>query len=245
MSLASVAAQQSQTTALLQAANSSAAGTSGASTVAGAASTTASAAPNALASLSGNFQDFLKLLMTQLQNQNPASPLDTNQFTSQLVQFASVGQQINANQSLTQLIQLTQSGEILQSSSMLGHQVAVQSDHMPLQNGTGQLQFTAASAGPVAIAVYSDNGTQLADATVQAVAGNNTWTWDGTTGSGSKAPDGAYRVAVMGLDQSGNPVAQPFSVVGTATGVATQNGTLQLQLGPEAVPFGSVQSILT
>src|SRR5512135_1938062 len=86
--------------------------------------TTATAAPpagnTALTSLSANFGDFLKLRMTQLQNQDPTSPLDTNQFTTELVQFSSVEQQINTNTSLTQLIQLTQAGEVMQASAMTG-----------------------------------------------------------------------------------------------------------------------------
>lgn len=177
MSLASVASQQNQAqqaAALALAADNAASGASSpaASSKSASSAAGATAPANSLTSLSGNFQDFLNLLMTQLQNQDPTSPLDTNQFTSQLVQFASVEQQIDTNQSLTSLIQLTQSGEILQSSSMVGHQVAVQSDHMPLQSGSGELQFTATNAGPVAIAVYTDGGLKLADATVQATQGN-------------------------------------------------------------------------
>ena len=109
----------------------------------------------ALNSLSSNFSDFLSLLMTQLQNQDPTSPLDTNQFTSELVQFSSVEQQINTNTSLTQLIQLTQAGEVMQASAMTGKQVTVSSDHVPLQNGKGTIQFTTPAAEPVDIAIYN------------------------------------------------------------------------------------------
>ena len=87
----------------------------------------------ALNSLSGNFSDFLTLLMTQLQNQDPTSPLDSNQFTSELVQFSSVEQQINTNSDLTQLIQLTQASQVEQSSGMLGKQVTVNSSQLSLR----------------------------------------------------------------------------------------------------------------
>src|SRR5690349_17884359 len=140
MSLASVTAQQ----------NTIAATASGAT----AATQTGNTALN---SLSANFGDFLQLLMTQLRNQDPSSPLDTNQFTSELVQFSQVEQQINTNSSLTQLIQLTQAGEIMQGSSMTGKHVTVSSDHVPLQNGQGTIQFTAPAAEPVDIAIYNDS----------------------------------------------------------------------------------------
>src|ERR1700733_9299991 len=79
------------------------------------------ASKGALTSLTSNFQDFLGMLMTQLQNQDPTSPMDTNQFTNELVEFSGVEQQINTNSSLTQLIQLTQSGQVEQSASLVGH----------------------------------------------------------------------------------------------------------------------------
>ena len=221
MSLASVAAQQNSTSTA-------------------AAQQTGSAALN---SLSANFGDFLKLLMTQLQNQDPTSPLDTNQFTSELVQFSSVEQQINTNTSLTQLIQLTQAGEVMQASNITGKTVTVSSDHVPLQNGKGTVKFTAPAAEQVAIAIYSDTGAKLSDATMTATKGTNTWTWDGTDSSGRTLPDGSYKVAVAGANADGTVSALPFSVVGTATGVLSQANAVQLQLGTLSVDFSKVQSV--
>ena len=109
--------------------------------------------------------------MTQLKNQDPTSPMDTNQFTSELVQFSSVEQQINTNTSLTQLIQLTQGSEVMQASAMTGKRVTVSSDHVPLQDGKGTIQFTAPAAETVAFAIYSDTGTKLRDATMVADEG--------------------------------------------------------------------------
>jgi flagellar basal-body rod modification protein FlgD len=230
MSLASVSAQQ----------NSAAASAAGASTTGSAASQTGSTALN---SLSANFGDFLKLLMTQLQNQDPSSPLDTNQFTSELVQFSSVEQQINTNTSLTKLIQLTQAGEVMQASAMTGKQVTVSSDHVPLQNGVGVIQFNAPAAEPVQIAIYSDSGVKLTDATLTATKGTNTFTWDGTDGAGRSLPDGSYRVAVTAANADGTTSALPFSVIGTATGVQSQSNGMQLQVGDLSVDLSKVQSV--
>jgi flagellar basal-body rod modification protein FlgD len=223
MSLASVAAQQTN--------------------AATATSSATSTGNNALNSLSANFGDFLKLLMTQLQNQDPSSPLDTNQFTSELVQFSSVEQQINTNTSLTQLIQLTQAGEVMQGSSMTGKRVTVSSDHVPLQNGQGTIQFNAPAAEPVDIAIYSDSGAKLSDQMLMATKGSNTWTWNGTTSSGSTLPDGSYKVAVTGANADGTTSALTFSVIGTATGVQNQSNSMQLQLGALSVDFSKVQAV--
>src|SRR6201747_1248722 len=85
----------------------------------------AQAGTTALGSLNNNFSTFLTLLTTQMKNQDPSSPMDSNQFTTELVQFSSVEQQINTNSSLTQLIQLTQASQIEQSSSMIGKPITV------------------------------------------------------------------------------------------------------------------------
>jgi flagellar basal-body rod modification protein FlgD len=211
-----------------------------ASSASSAAAQTGSAALN---SLSGNFSDFLTLLMTQLQNQDPTSPLDSNQFTSELVQFSSVEQQINTNSDLTQLIQLTQASQVEQSSGMLGKQVTVNSTQLSLQNGSAAVNFNTTTAEPVAIAVTNAAGVQVASATLTSTAGSNTWTWDGKTGNGTQLADGAYTVSVTALGTNGSTSAVPFTVTGTATSVVNNSGTVDLQMGGLTLPFSDVVSV--
>jgi flagellar basal-body rod modification protein FlgD len=208
-----------------------------------ASSTTAASSQNALTSLSSNFQDFLSLLMTQLQNQDPSSPMDTNQFTTELVQFSSVEQQITTNSSLTQLIQLTQSGEILNSASLVGHQVEVTSNSIPLQNSSGTVKFTTATAEPVTINIANANGTVIRSQTMQSAAGANSWTWDGTGDNGISYPDGAYSIAVT-TASGGTSTPVPFTVVGTATGVVNSGSTLDVSLGGLKVGFSNIDSVV-
>ncbi len=213
--------------------------TAGSATPAAATSATGSAQK----SLTSNYNDFLKLLMTQLQNQDPTSPMDTNQFTSQLVQYSSVEQQIATNTSLTQLIQLTQGGEVLQASSLVGKPVTVTSDHIALQGGKGAVQFNTTSAEPVSIGIYSDAGTKLRDAVVSSQPGQNTWSWDGTDNQGNTVADGSYRTVVQG--QTGDTAQDlPFTVSGTATGVQKSGNTLQVALGALKVDMSAVQSLV-
>ena len=214
-----------------------------ATTTATGAAATATTGGGALSTLSGNFQTFLTLLMTQLKNQDPTSPLDTNEFTSQLVQFASVEQQISTNRSLGQLIDLTQSGQVLQSSAMVGRQVEVASGKLALHDGAARIKFTAPADGPVAVAVYGANGSKVADGLVQASAGSNEWRWNGRNGSGALMRDGAYTVAVAGSNADGSTKALPFTVLGTATGVSQTNGSIRLQIGGLTVNFSDVKSV--
>lgn len=201
------------------------------------------AKPGALSALSGNVNDFLKLLMTQLQNQDPTAPLDTNQFTSQLVQFSTVEQQINTNSSLTKLIELSQGNAVLQSSALVGKQVEVQSDSLALQGGKAGLRFDSPGPQAVSIGVYDANGVKLRDATVAAQAGRNEWAWDGKDNSGRTVPDGAYRTVVAATDASGASQPLAFSVAGTATAVQRKNDAMVLQLGAVEVGLPAVRAV--
>jgi flagellar basal-body rod modification protein FlgD len=221
--------------------------------VSGAISSTGSVAPTtsavaqvgttALSGLANNFTDFLSLLMTQLQNQDPSSPMDSSQFTSELVQFTSVEQQIGTNSNLTQLIQLTQASQIEQSASMLGKPVTVTSSQLTLQNGTAEVNFNTATSEPVGIAVYNAAGAQVQTATLNSNAGTNSWTWDGTGANGETMPDGAYKVTVTAIGVNGATSQVPFTVTGTATSVMNNAGTVQVQMGGLTLPFSAVQSV--
>ena len=200
----------------------------------------ASIGSNALASLTSNFNSFLNLLMTQLQNQDPTSPMDSNQFTTELVQFTGVQQQISTNSSLTQLIQLTQSNQVLQSAADVGHRVAVQSSQVPLQNSSASVQYTLPASGAVQAVVSNSAGTPVYTTSFQGAAGQNSWSWNGRAANGAQMPDGVYSVALT--NAAGGAV--PFNAVGTVTGVVNNAGTLDLQLGNLSVPFSSLQSML-
>jgi flagellar basal-body rod modification protein FlgD len=207
------------------------------------ASAIAQTGTSALGSLSDNFTDFLSLLMTQLQNQDPTSPLDSNQFTSELVQFTSVEQQISTNTDLTQLIQLTQASQIEQSASFIGKSVTVNSTQLSLQNSTAEINFNTATAEPVGIAVTNSAGTQIQTATLTSTAGSNSWTWNGQSATGSTMPDGAYNVSVVAAGVNGSAAEIPFTVTGTATSVQNNAGTVEVQMGGLTLPFSAVTSV--
>ncbi len=221
-------------------ASTSTTATSSASTATTSAS---SSTTNALTSLSSNFTNFLNLLLTQLQNQDPSSPMDSNTFTSELVQFSSVEQQITTNTSLTSLIQATQGSEVIQATGVVGKSVTVASSQIALQNGTGQVNFTTSTAEPVDISITNSAGVKVREVAETSTAGSNTFTWDGKDSSGTTLADGAYNVAITGTGSGGTTAAVPFTVTGTATGVTNTNGAVTLQVGGLSVDFSKVQSV--
>jgi len=211
--------------------------------------TSAAAASNnavtASTRLGGDLNTFLTLLTTQLQNQDPTSPLDTNQMTNQLVQFASVEQQIAMNQNLTSMISLQQSAQLTAAAPLIGRRIEVTSDQVALQNGSAEIRLPAAGTARTAeIAVLDANGRTLRTQTVTLGSNATGWTWDGRNSAGATQADGAFRVQVTGRDVNGAAVALPHTVRGTLTGAQRSDGGLTLSMGALSLGFDSLRSIL-
>jgi flagellar basal-body rod modification protein FlgD len=197
---------------------------------------------NALQQLAGNFQNFLSLLTTQLQNQDPTAPMDTNQFTTELVQFTGVEAQEQSNTSLNSLISINQQDQVLQTANLNGKIATVTSDEIALQSGTGTIGFQSPAGGNVAFAIVDQNGMEIQGGTISAQSGANSWVWNGQNLAGSQMPDGAYRIALTtGTDAA--PVTQSYNVIGTITGIAqTGTGTV-LDIGALSLPMSAVNNI--
>ena len=218
--------------------------TSATATAAGTTGTTAAGTTGAGSRLEGNFDSFLTLLTTQLKNQSPTDPLDTNQMTSQLVQFASVEQQIATNRSLEQMVALQGAAQLAAASPMLGRRVEVEGDQLPLQNGSATVRLPAAGAArSVRIAVLDSASRTVREAQVPLGTAARDWRWDGRNAAGQPLPDGTYKVAVTGADAGGGPATASFSIVGTATAAERVDGTLRLRLGGASYTFDKVRSI--
>jgi flagellar basal-body rod modification protein FlgD len=235
-----IAATSSLTQSAEQAARAAAIAASNSATATAAASATGT---NALQALGSNFNQFLTLLTTQLKNQDPTAPTDTNQFTQELVQFTGVQQSVATNTNLTQLIQLQQGSQVLQSAQVVGHKATVSAGQIALQGGAGEIDFTTTASEPVQIAIVNSAGATLRDVTLTSQAGSNSWHWDGRDNAGNQLADGAYGVALETGTTNADATAVPFSVVGTATGLTNSANGLQLQLGALSVGLSNVQSI--
>ena len=118
------------------------------------------AAANALASqqIAGNFQSFLTLLTTQLQNQNPLDPLDTNQFTQQLVEFAGVQQQLNTNDSLATLVSLQQTAQSTQALGFVGKTAVVNGSTAALTNSSATWELSVPTNSTVNVTITNSTG---------------------------------------------------------------------------------------
>jgi flagellar basal-body rod modification protein FlgD len=193
----------------------------------------------------GDFNTFLTLLTTQIKNQSPTDPLDTNQMTNQLVQFASVEQQITMNQNLQRLLALEQTSQLTASAPLIGQMVSVEAEQITLQGGTGSLNLPAAGASQNALVTIRGSGDSvIRQETVPLGNAPKTWSWDGKGSNGGQPlPDGAYKVSVTGVAIGGKPEVLPFTTVGKVTGAERAGGDLKLLLGQLQVSFDKLRNV--
>jgi flagellar basal-body rod modification protein FlgD len=163
--------------------------------------------------IAGNFQTFLKLLTTQLKNQNPLDPLDTNQFTQQLVQFAQVEQQLKSNDQLATLVALQKTAQSTQALEFVGQTVSVDGATAPLANGSATWLLSVPKPSTGTVVIKTATGQTAYNGTYALPAGTGQpFVWDGKDASGLQWPNGNYTISVTAQDASGQPVAVPTEI---------------------------------
>jgi flagellar basal-body rod modification protein FlgD len=198
------------------------------------------------AQIQSEFNTFLTLLTTELQNQDPSSPLDTNQFTSQLVQFSQLEQTLDTNSDLSTLISGQQTGQMATAIGYIGQTVETSGGNFVL-DGTDDdpLNYTlASSAQSATINILNSSGQTIAQIPGSGNAGPNTVNYNGTFPGQPTLPAGQYTFTVTATDANGNAVQATTTTTGTVTGVDSTNGTVNLNIGNLVVPESQVIQIL-
>lgn len=194
--------------------------------------------------LAGDFSTFLTLLTTQLRNQDPTTPMNTETLTQQLVQFASVEQQMAGNRTLTQLLELQQAGQLAGTADLVGRRVTLETETLPLQGGRAEVVLPRAGKAQQAVVEVRDaSGSVVRTATLPLGAAPTNWSWDGRDLRGQQRADGAYRVTVSGRGADGAVTPVTFGVSGLVTGAVRQDGALLLRLGPASVGFDRLREV--
>ena len=157
--------------------------------------------------IASNFTTFLQLLTTQLKNQNPLEPLDTNQFTQQLVQFAQVEQQMKSNEQLTALVSLEKSAQSTTALAFVGATVVVDGSTAPLSNGRANWTLNVTKPSTATVTIKDSTGQTAYSGTFSVNPGSQAFAWDGRGNDGRLWPDGNYTLTATGVDANKQPVA--------------------------------------
>jgi flagellar basal-body rod modification protein FlgD len=198
-----------------------------------------------LSSLTENFDNFLLLLTQQLKHQDPLSPLDTNQFTEQLVQFAGVEQSISTNNKLDQLIAFNSNNQAISALAFLNTTVEVDSDKIWLaEGGESEILYgLPQNAADTTITILDASGKPVRVESGSTTVGEHSFVWDGTDNDGVALPEGVYSIQITAVDSKGESVEVGTGTVGMVEGVQMRNGQLMLTIGDLEVPANSVLGV--
>jgi flagellar basal-body rod modification protein FlgD len=209
-----------------------------------AAATAAGTNATAAGQLAGNFDEFLRLLTTQLQNQDPTSPLDPNQFTQELVQFSSVEQQIQTNTSLTTLISLQQNAQATAALGFIGHTVVINGSVAQLNNGQASWNFSVSKPAAATINVADSTGKNVYSITQAVSPGPQTFTWNGQTSNGNVLTSGSYTISVTATDANGQSVAVATQTQGVVSGIDVSQTPPVLTIDGQNYPLNLIKQIV-
>ena len=211
---------------------------------------TASSATSAVSSaigsntIAGNFTTFLQLLTTQLKNQNPLDPLDTNQFTQQLVEFAQVEQQLKSNDALSTLVSLQQSAQSTSALGLVGATVVVNGQTTQLANGSATWTLNASKPTTATITIASSTGQTAYTGSFAVNSGGQNFTWNGQGNDGKIWPAGNYTLTATGDDANGQPSTISTQVQAPVDSVdLTQNPPL-LSINGQNYQLNQIQKIV-
>lgn len=196
----------------------------------------------ASAGLADDFADFLNLLTVQLQNQDPLEPMDSTEFTNQLVAFTGVEQQINTNQKLDNMLNLEVSNALTNAIGYIGTTISYLGSEINYEGGTSRISYAFTSAPEtVTINILNEEGQRVFNTSeVPRDVGSNEFVWDGLDSNGNPVPPGIYSVSVDALDSNDAPVQSSLVVEGRVSGVEQQNGAILAIVGERAVPVGNI-----
>src|SRR6476469_245542 len=193
--------------------------------------------------IADNFQTFLTLLTTQLQNQNPLDPLDTNQFTQQLVQFAGVEQQLKSNDQLKSLIDIEKSAQATQALVYVGNTVAVDGSKAQFDK-SATWNFQAAKDTAATITITNSTGQVAYTGTYTLKQGNASFVWDGKGNDGVQWPAGTYTLTATGKDSTGNSVAISTEVQGIVDSVDLTASPPLLSIGGQSYTTDKIKRVV-
>jgi flagellar basal-body rod modification protein FlgD len=197
-----------------------------------------------MAQLSGNFNTFLTLLTTQLKNQDPTSPMDSNAFTQQLVMYSQVEQQIQSNTSLKTLISQGTSNASTLATAYLGKKVSITNGQASLSSGAANWTYNLDGAAKnTGLTVTNASGKVVYTGTGETTAGNHAFAWDGKDNNGNQLADGAYKLTVTAADLAGNAVTNSVASAGTVGQIDMTGATPQLVIGNIEVGIGDIAAI--
>jgi flagellar basal-body rod modification protein FlgD len=213
-------------------------------------STTGTTSPNLLTSaaqskgsLGADFNMFLKLLTTQMQNQDPLDPMDTSEYTQQLVQYSQVEQSMQQTGVLKDILSRVSGQDMAQASAFIGREARFDSavSGLGASSSAAWTLAPARNAASMVASITDASGKVVRETTLDPASSR--FTWDGTLADGSRAPEGAYRLAVNAKDASGATIGVGINGVGIVKDVITDGTNVTLGIGGARISLAELVAV--
>ncbi len=206
-----------------------------------AAATQTAASTSAHKTLSANYDTFLKLLTAQLQNQDPMSPMDSSQFTQQLVQYSQVEQQISTNDNLSSLISLTKSAAGANAVGYLGRNAFTQGGATSLTGGTAAWRYTMPNdAASVTVKIADANGKTVFTTAGDTSLGEHDFAWDGKNNAGVVQADGTYTLSIVAKAADGTALTPTINGTGIVKEIDMSGTSPQVTVGARKIDLSEI-----
>ena len=193
--------------------------------------------------IADNFQTFLTLLTTQLQHQNPMDPLDTNQFTQQLVQFAGIEQQLKSNEQLKSLVEIEKGAQATQALVYVGNTVAIDGSKAQFDK-SATWNFNSEQDTTAKITITNSAGQTAYTGNFNLKKGGSSFVWDGKGNDGVQWPPGTYTLTATGKDSKGNNVAISTEVQGVVDSVDLTSSPPLLSIGGQSYTTDKIKRVM-
>ena len=193
-----------------------------------------------------NKDDFMKLFITQLQNQDPLNPQDSSAMVTQMAQITQVEQSYNTNTNLQSLLSATNSSSSMSAVSFIGKTITAQGSQVSLSSGSQpKLNFNLPSAAnQVQVAIQDSNGRTVRTMTMgQTSAGDGSLAWDGKDNNNSALPAGLYNFSVTGVNPDGSSFSGTPLIKAVVDVVKLDQGSTVLTAGGIDVPMANVTTV--
>jgi len=199
---------------------------------------------NSRKTIASNFDTFLSILTTQLKNQNPLDPLDTNEFTSQMVEFTGVEQQLKTNEYLEALIRANEGSFASQAVSYIGKSVTSFGDTTEMKDGKAEWTYGLTADAPDSkVTIKNAEGAVVYAAQVSMTQGEHTYTWDGKGADGTLLPEGKYSINIEAKNSDGKIINNYTMTKGIVETVDFAGEEPILFINGNKVPLSSVAKV--
>ena len=200
----------------------------------------ATVAENSQTKLVEDFNQFLALLTTQLQFQDPLSPMDSSEFTNQLVSFTQVEQAVATNKNLEDLISRVRSSEMSNAVGYLGTEVTIQTDRAGLRDGVAKWEYgLSTNSEETTLTVKDSNGKILHEISGSIKAGLSDFVWNAP----ANTPDGIYQLTVSAKTANGTEVQTAIYSKGNVETIETLNGEIHLSVNGILTATSNIQAV--